>query len=55
MTADGYSEISPQRKYKGISVQIKAVIKNTKTPFNIDFGVGDIVVPRSEELTFLPN
>ena len=26
-----------------------ARIKNTKTPFSIDFGVGDVVVPNQEK------
>ena len=24
-------------------------IKNTRTPFNVDLGVGDIIVPKSEK------
>jgi predicted nucleotidyltransferase component of viral defense system len=48
MTAKGYEEISPQRKYKGISVQIIGSIKNVRVPFNVDIGVGDIIVPKAE-------
>ena len=48
MTAKGFEEISPQRKYKGISAQIIAKIKNVRVPFNVDIGVGDVIVPRSE-------
>jgi predicted nucleotidyltransferase component of viral defense system len=33
------------KKYTGISVSIVAHIKNTRTPFSIDFGVGDVIVP----------
>lgn len=44
-------KISPQRKYNGISCQLIGIIKNTKTPFNIDFGFGDIVYPKSKILT----
>lgn len=58
MTAKGFEEISPQRKYKGISTQIIAQIKNVRVPFNIDIGVGDIIVPKSEKRTIstqLPN
>jgi len=48
MTAKGYEEISPQRKYRGISVQIIGSIKNVRVPFNVDIGVGDIIVPKAE-------
>ncbi|MFP3155312.1 nucleotidyl transferase AbiEii/AbiGii toxin family protein [Lachnospiraceae bacterium ZAX-1] len=48
MSAKGFEEISPQRKYKGISIQIIGRIKNVRVPFNIDIGVGDIVVPKAE-------
>ncbi|MCC8192738.1 MAG: nucleotidyl transferase AbiEii/AbiGii toxin family protein [Ruminococcus sp.] len=49
MTANSFEEISPQRKYHGISTQIIAQIKNVRVPFNIDIGVGDVIVPRAEE------
>ena len=49
MTAKGVEEISPQRKYHGISVQIIAQIKNVRVSFNVDIGVGDIIVPCAEE------
>ena len=49
MTAKGFEEISPQRKYHGISAQIIAQIKNVRVPFNVDIGVGDIIVPCAEE------
>ena len=48
MTAQCFEEISPQRKYHGISTQIIAQIKNVRVPFNIDIGVGDVVVPTPE-------
>ena len=51
MRAKGFEEISPQRKYHGISTQIIAQIKNVRVPFNIDIGVGDIIFPRAEERT----
>lgn len=47
MRTNGFEEISPQRKYKGISTQIIGQIKNVRVPFNIDIGVGDIIVPSS--------
>lgn len=49
MTAKGFEKISPQRKYQGISTQIIGQIKNVRVPFNVDIGVGDIIVPKAEE------
>ena len=49
MKTKGFEEISPQRKYKGISVQIIAQIKNVRVLFHVDIGVGDVIVPRAEE------
>ena len=34
MTAKGFEEISPQRKYHGISTQIIGQIKNVRVPFS---------------------
>lgn len=48
---EGFEEITPQRKYPGVSFQIVGRIKNTRTPFNVDLGVGDIIVPRAERRT----
>lgn len=45
----GYEKISQQRKYNGISFQLIGMIKNTKTPFNVDIGVGDVIVPKAEK------
>lgn len=44
-----FEEITPQRKYKGVSFQLIGKIKNTKTPFNVDFGIGDVIVPKAEK------
>lgn len=49
MIAKGFEEISPQRKYHGISTQIIGQIKNVRVPFNVDIGVGDIIVPKAQE------
>lgn len=51
MTAKGFEEISPQRKYQGISAQIIGQIKNVRVPFNVDIGVGDVIVPKAEQRT----
>lgn len=48
MSAHGFEEISPQRKYRGISAQIIGRIKNVRVPFNVDIGVGDVIVPKAE-------
>ena len=41
--------IALAKKYAGIGVSIVAHIKNTRTPFSIDFGVGDVIVPKQEK------
>ena len=51
MIAKGFEKISPQRKYHGISTQIIGKIKNVRVPFNVDIGVGDVIVPCAEERT----
>lgn len=41
--------ISVAKKYAEISASLVAHIKNTRTPFSIDFGVGDVIVPKQEK------
>ena len=41
--------IAVARKYAGIGASLVAHIKNTRTPFSIDFGVGDVIVPKQEK------
>ena len=41
--------IAVAKKYAGIGASLVAKIKNTKTPFGIDFGVGDVIVPKQEK------
>ena len=41
--------IAITKKYAGIGASIVARIKNTRTPFSIDFGVGDVIVPKPEK------
>lgn len=41
--------IAVAKKYAGIGASMVAHIKNTRTPFGIDFGVGDIIVPKQEK------
>lgn len=48
----GIKDIAPiavAKKYAGIGASIVARIKNTRTPFGIDFGVGDVIVPKQEK------
>lgn len=41
--------IAVAKRYAGIGASLVARIKNTKTPFGIDFGVGDVIVPKQEK------
>ena len=41
--------IAVAKKYAGIGTSLVAKIKNTKTPFGIDFGVGDVIAPGQEK------
>ena len=41
--------IAIAKKYAGIGATIVAKIKNTRTTFGIDFGVGDVIVPQQEK------
>ena len=40
--------IAVQRKYHGVSTQITGYIKNIRVPFNVDIGVGDVIVPNAQ-------
>lgn len=40
--------IAVQRKYHGVSTQITGYIKNVRVPFNVDIGVGDVIVPNAQ-------
>lgn len=44
--------IAVSKKYAGIGASLVAHIKNTRTPFSIDFGVGDVIVPKQEKRKF---
>lgn len=41
--------ITVAKKYAGIGTSIVARMKNTRTPFHIDFGVGDVILPKQEK------
>lgn len=40
--------ITEQKEYHGIRINLRAHIKNTRTPFHIDLGVGDVIIPNPE-------
>lgn len=44
----GVEPIAELREYSGVRVKIIGKIKTTKTPFDVDFGVGDVIVPKAE-------
>ena len=43
--------IAANRKYHGFSTQITGYIKNVRVPFNVDIGVGDVIVPAAQTRT----
>ena len=43
--------ISEFKEYHGVRVNLIGIIGRTRTPFSIDFGVGDIIVPSPVERT----
>ena len=40
--------ITEQKDYHGIRIKMLGAISNTKTPFDIDIGIGDVIVPHAE-------
>ncbi|MBC3899993.1 hypothetical protein GH811_10230 [Acetobacterium malicum] len=40
--------ITEQKDYHSIRIKMVGVIANTKTPFDIDIGIGDVIVPDAE-------
>ena len=47
----GLEVISEVKEYHGIRVNLTGLIGKSKTPFSIDFGVGDVIVPSAVERT----
>jgi predicted nucleotidyltransferase component of viral defense system len=45
----GIERISEIKEYHGIRMSLIGLIGKTKTPFSIDFGVGDVIVPSAVE------
>ena len=50
ISASDFKTISPNKKYKGVAFQFIGKIKNTRTPFNVDIGIGDVVFPKTTKL-----
>lgn len=48
LQASSMEQIAVQRKYHGVSTQITGYIKNVRVPFNVDIGVGDVIVPNAQ-------
>ncbi len=44
--------ISEHRANSGVRIKILAKIANTRTPFDIDIGIGDVVVPKPTMIEF---
>jgi predicted nucleotidyltransferase component of viral defense system len=42
----GTSLIAEHREYNGVRVKLQAMIKNTRTPLQVDIGIGDVVIPK---------
>lgn len=42
--------IALEREYPGVKLSLVGQIKNTRTPFEVDVGVGDVVVPATTQL-----
>lgn len=54
LTAKKTEQISPQRKYPGVSTQIIGYIKNVRVPFDVDVGVGDVIIPKAQKRVINP-
>jgi predicted nucleotidyltransferase component of viral defense system len=54
LTAKKAASISPQRQYPGVSAQIIGHIKNVRVPFDVDIGVGDVIVPKAQKRAIKP-
>jgi predicted nucleotidyltransferase component of viral defense system len=50
----GSENIAEGRNYSGARVKVIGHISNTKTPFKIDIGIGDIIVPAAQYTTLKP-
>src|SRR5665648_1187584 len=49
-TIKNIENIAEQKAYHGVRVKMITTISNTKTPFDIDIGIGDVIIPSENEL-----
>ncbi|MBK5247107.1 MAG: nucleotidyl transferase AbiEii/AbiGii toxin family protein [Peptostreptococcaceae bacterium] len=49
-TIKSIENIAEQKAYHGVRVKMITTISNTKTPFDIDIGIGDVIIPSENEL-----
>lgn len=49
----GVREITPEKKYPGIGINLIAHIKNVRIPFSVDIGVDDVIVPAATKRTMV--
>ena len=47
----GTREITPEKKYPGVGINLMAHIKNVRIPFSVDIGVDDVIVPGAVKRT----
>ena len=52
LTANKVTPISLHREYPGVSAQLIGHIKNVRVPFDVDIGVGDVIVPKHKSVSF---
>ncbi|MEI3299413.1 MAG: nucleotidyl transferase AbiEii/AbiGii toxin family protein [Eubacterium sp.] len=45
MKVTGAKNITPEKKYPGVSINMMAYIKNVRIPFSVDIGVDDVIIP----------
>ena len=54
LTVSKATPISLQRQYPGVSAQLIGHIKNVRVPFDVDIGVGDVIVPKAQKRVIKP-
>ena len=54
LTAGKATPISLHREYPGVSAQLIGHIKNVRVPFDVDIGVGDVIVPKAQKRVIEP-
>lgn len=54
LSAKNTERISPQRRYPGVSTQIIGRIKNVRLPFDVDVGIGDVIITKPQRRAMAP-